>query len=140
MSSLPPSVKRSHEFEEPCKSLEDSFGGTLQTCHNILRAHLAAGEIPDPHMTPYEICEKVLNKHHEVIKKTERFLSLSSREDADIEILTESNLTKLLDLLPNRIRMEINVLSAPAANVKERRGRCRTWKYSSNWKTVTLLS
>ena len=65
--------------------------------------------------------KKTLDEHHEIIKKTEHFLSLSSEKDADIEILTESNLTKILDLLPNRIRVESDVLSAPATNLKERR-------------------
>ena len=128
MSSLPSSIKRDHKFEKICKALDDSFGGTLQTCHNILRAHLAAGEIPDPHMTPYEICERVLNKHHEAIKKTECFLSHSSREDTDIESSNEINLTKLLDLLPNRVWMESNVLSAPATNITERRNQYDTFK------------
>ena len=113
MSSKPPSVKRNREFNEICKSLEDNFGGVLKTSHNIMRAHLAAGEIPDPHTTPYEICGRALDKHHEIIEKTEHFLSLSSRKDADVEILTETNLMKLLDLLPNRIRMESDILDAP---------------------------
>ena len=118
---LPPSVKRNHEFEEICKSLEGSFGGTMKTSHNIVKNHLAAGKIPDPLKNPYEIYGKTLDEHHEIIKKTEHFLSLSSEKDADIEILTESNLTKILDLLPDRIRVESDVLSALATNIKERR-------------------
>ena len=60
-----------------------------------MRAHLAAGEIPDPHTTPYEICGRALDKHHEVIEKTEHFLNLSSRTDTDVEILTGTNLMRL---------------------------------------------
>ena len=115
--SLTPSVKRNHEFKEICESLEGRFGGTMKMSHNIVKTHLAAGKIPDPLKNPYEIYRKTLDEHHEIIKKTEHFLSLSSEKDADIEILTESNLTKILDLLPDRIRVE----SAPATNIKERR-------------------
>ena len=97
----------------------------MKTSHKIVRAHSAAGKIPDPLTTPYG---KTLDEHHEIIKKTEHFISLSSGKDADIEILTESNLTKLLDLLPNRIRMESDVLSAPATNIKERRIQYDTFK------------
>ena len=68
MLSLPPSVKRNHEFEEICKSLEGSFGGALKTSHNIVRAHLAAGKIPDPLTTPYEIYGKTLDEHPEIVK------------------------------------------------------------------------
>ena len=118
--SLQPSVKRDHEFEEICESLEGRFGGTMKTSHNIVKNHLAAGKISDPLKNPYEIYKKTLDEHHEIIKKTEHFLSLSSEKDADIEILTESNLTKILDLLPDRIRVENDVLSVPATNIKKK--------------------
>ena len=35
--SLPPSVKRDHEFEEICESLEGRLGGTMKTSHNIVK-------------------------------------------------------------------------------------------------------
>ena len=65
--------------------------------------------------------KKTLDEHHEIIKKTEHFLSLSSEKDADIEILTEPNWTKILDLLPNRIRVESEILNTPATNLEEKR-------------------
>ena len=69
-----------------------------------MRAHLAAGEIPDPYTTSYEICEKILEEHCDIIKNTKLFLSLSTDEDAAGNIFRGSNLTKLLELLPQRVR------------------------------------
>ena len=67
-SRLPSSVKHNRKFNKICNSLEDNFGGVLRTSSNIMRAHLAAGEIPDPHTTSYEICEKILEEHCEITK------------------------------------------------------------------------
>ena len=65
-----------------------------------MRTHLAAGEIPDPYTTSYETCGKILEEHCEIIKNTERFLSLSTGEDAAGSILTGINSMELIDLLP----------------------------------------
>ena len=59
-------------------------------------------------------------EHHEIFKKTERFLDLSAEKDADIEILSEPNWSKILDLLPGRIRVESKILNTPATNLKEK--------------------
>ena len=93
----------------------------MKTSYNIVKSHLTAGKIPDPLKNPYEIYKRTLDEHHEIIKKTEHFLSLSAKKDADIEILNDPNWSKILDLLPNRIRVESEILNAPATNLKERR-------------------
>ena len=93
----------------------------MKTSYNIVKSHLTAGKIPDPLKNPHEIYKRTLDEHHEIIKKTERFLSLSAKKDADIEILSDPNWSKILDLLPDRIRVESEILNAPATNLKENR-------------------
>ena len=63
--SLPPSVKRDHEFEEICESLESIFGGTMKTSYNIVKSHLTAGEIPNSLENPSEANKKSLDEHHD---------------------------------------------------------------------------
>ena len=81
---------------------------------------MTAGKIPDPLKNPYEIYKRTLDKHHEIIKKTEHFLSLSAEKDADAEMLSDPNWSKILDLLPNRIRVESEILNTPATNLEEK--------------------
>ena len=66
---------------------------------NIMNAHLKAGTIPDPHCYP-ESALKVLRGHFEVMEHASRFIELSNDKNAAGEIMTGSNLTKLLDCMP----------------------------------------
>ena len=88
MSRLPSSVKQNRKFNEICNSLEENFGGVLKTSINIMKAHEAANKIPDPHTSPSATCWKVLWKHCEILRNTERSLSLSTNKKPAIEIMT----------------------------------------------------
>ena len=48
LSRLPPFVKRNLEFEDICSSLKKNFRGALEASMNIMKAHEAANENPDP--------------------------------------------------------------------------------------------
>ena len=104
LSSLPPYVKREAKVEDLCSALKTVYGGAMKVSENIMNAHTAAGEIPEPFQNPVAALG-VLRGHYEVLEHAERFIKLSKDSNAASEIMTGGNLMKLLDLLPKRVRM-----------------------------------
>ena len=76
----------------------------MQASENIMKAHQNANIIPVPY-TSSTAALKVLRDHYEILEHTERFISLSTDKNAANEITTVENLKKLLNLLPQRVRM-----------------------------------
>ena len=76
----------------------------MKVSENIMNAHTAAEEIPEPFQNPVAAL-RVLRGHYEVLEHAERFIKSSNYSNAASEIMTGGNLTKLLDLLPKRLRM-----------------------------------
>ena len=94
-------------------------------------AHESANTIPDPH-TSSTAALKVLRNHYEIFEHTERFLSLTSEENAAQELMTGSNIRKLLDLLPQRVRM-----SDPNLGIVENNAERRHSQYEAIKKWIT---
>ena len=69
-----------------------------------MKAHENANVIPDPY-TSSTAALKVLRDHYEILEHTEQFISLSTDKNAANELTTGENLKKLLNLLPQRVRM-----------------------------------
>ena len=80
---------------------------------------MKAGVIPEPFSYP-EAALKILRGHYEVMEHAARFIELSNDQNAASEIMTEGNLTKILDLLPKRLRMTESDLVAAEMDVKKR--------------------
>ena len=100
---------------------------------NIMNAHLKAGTIPDPHYYP-EAALKVLHGHFEVMEHASRFIELSNDKNAAGEIMTGSNLTKILDFMPRRVRMANDDLEIAETDASKRTEQYMTVK---NWVTKT---
>ena len=88
-------------------------------CENIMNAHIRTGAVPDPFLYP-EAALKVLRGHYEVMEHAARFIELSNDENAASEIMTGGNLTKILDLLPKRLRMTESDLEVAETDAKKR--------------------
>ena len=119
LSNIPLSVKREAKVEEICLALTTVYGGAMKVSENIMNAHVKAGAIPDPHSYP-EAALKVLRGHYEVMEHAARFIELSNDENAASEIMTGGNLTKILDLLPKRLRMTESDLEVAETDAKKR--------------------
>ena len=76
----------------------------MKASENIMKAHITASLISDPYTSPTAAL-KVLRDHYEILEHTERFIKLSTDLNAASELKTGDNLRKLLDLLPQRVRM-----------------------------------
>ena len=63
---------------------------------------------------------KVLRGHFEVMEHAARFIKLSEDENAASEIMTGGNLTKILDLLPKRVRQDDDSLETAETNASRR--------------------
>ena len=48
LASIPPYVKRDAKVEDICSALKTVYGGAMKVSENIMNAHMAAGEIPEP--------------------------------------------------------------------------------------------
>ena len=103
----------------------------MKVSENIMNAHTQAGEIPEPFQFPAAAL-KVLRGHYEVLQHAARFIELSNDTNAPSEIMTGGNLTKILDLLPKRLRM-----TEPGLKVAETDVVKRTAQYMSIKKWVT---
>ena len=76
----------------------------MKASEKIMKAHITVSIIPDPY-TSSTAALKVLRDHYEILEHTERFISLSTDKNAASELMTGENLKKLLNLLPQRVRM-----------------------------------
>ena len=74
----------------------------------------------------------MLRNHYEIFEHTERFLNLTSEENAAQELMTGSNIRKLLDLLPQRVRM-----SDPNLGIVENNAVRRHIQYEAIRKWIT---
>ena len=119
LSNIPLSVKREAKLEEICSALKTVYGGAMKVSENIMSAHLQAGVIPEPFQFPAAAL-KVLRGHYEVLEHAARFIELSNDTNAASEIMTGGNLTKILDLLPKRLRMTEPDLEVAETDVKKR--------------------
>ena len=75
-----------------------------------MRAHELSGPIPDPHHKPLGSL-KVLQIHAEVLEHSDRYLLLTSEETAASNLMSGTNVETLLNLLPQRLRMDTEGLS-----------------------------
>ena len=73
LSSISPYVKRDAKVEDICSALKTVYGGAMKVSENIMNAHMAAGEIPEPFQFPVAAL-KVLRGHYEVLEHAERFI------------------------------------------------------------------
>ena len=48
ISSILPYAKREMKFEDICSALKTVYGGAMKASENIMNAHIAAGQIPEP--------------------------------------------------------------------------------------------
>ena len=53
------------KFEDICSALKTVYGGAMKASENIMNAHMAAGQIPEPFTQPVAAL-KVLRGHYEV--------------------------------------------------------------------------
>ena len=119
MARIPPDVKRDQKFEDICSSLKMFFQSSLVATKNIMVAHEFANTIPDPY-TSSTAALKVLRNHYEIFEHAERFISLTSEENAAQTLMTGSNVEKLLNLLPQRVRMSDPNLGILEVNEEKR--------------------
>ena len=70
----------------------------MRVSENIMNAHIAAGEIPEPFQFPAAAL-KVLRGHYEFLEHAARFIELSNDTNAASKIMSGGNLTKILDLI-----------------------------------------
>ena len=78
------------------------------------------GKIPDPSSHP-EAALKALRAHHECMEHASRFIDLSSDKSAEGEIMTGTNLKKILGLLPLRVRQEDDGFDKAETNATRRK-------------------
>ena len=62
----------------------------------------------------------VLRAHHKILQYTDHFISMSTDMNVASEILTRTNLKRLLKLLPQRVRMTDPKLGVAGTNTGER--------------------
>ena len=134
LTTIPILVKREAKFDDICSSLSAVYGGAMNFSANIMNAHVKAGTIPDPHLYP-DAALKVLRGHFEVMEHASRFIDLSHDKNAAGEIMTGSNLTKILDFMPRRMRCD-------NLEIAETDAHKRTIQYMAvkNWVTQTQKS
>ena len=119
LARIPPDVKRDQKFEDICSSLKMIFQSSLVATKNIMMAHEFASTIPDPY-TSSTAALKVLRTHYEILEHAERFISLTSEENAAQTLMTGSNVEQLLNLLPQRVRMSDANLGIVEVNEEKR--------------------
>ena len=85
-----------------------------------METHLKIGKIPDPSSHP-EAALKALRAHHECMEHASRFIDLSIDKNAEGEIMTGSNLKKILGFLPLRVRQEDDGFDKAETNATKRK-------------------
>ena len=92
-------------------------------------AHEKAGEIPDPHTkSGIQGTLRVLQLHSEVLDHADRFLKLTKEATAVSNLVSGANIQILLNLLPQRIRLDLSGLSKAVLDEGERRAQYKTIK------------
>ena len=120
LSSIPPTTKRDQLFDDICDELNKAYGGAIEVGFNIMETHLKVGKIPDPSSHP-EAALKALRDHHECMEHASRFIDLSIDKNAEGEIMTGSNLKKMLGFLPLRVRQEDDGFDKAETNATKRK-------------------
>ena len=90
-----------------------------------MTAHEKANTIPDPFQFPTASL-KVLMMHDEVFQNSNRFLELTPEINAGAELITGANIERLLSLLPQRVRMEVDNLNTVESTTEKRQAQYNT--------------
>ena len=106
LEKIPLEVKRVQKFEDIENYLKIFYQSSLVASKAIMKAHETASVIPDPHGSPTASL-KVLRAHAEVFENSDRFLQLTPESNAIATLTTGANVEKLLNLLPQRVRMKL---------------------------------
>jgi len=110
LARLPAEVKRDQSLEKIEEHLRFFYQSSLVATKAIMQAHELSGPIPDPHHKPLGSL-KVLQIHAEVQKHSDRYLMLTPEETAASNLMSGENVERLLNLLPQRVRMDTEGLS-----------------------------
>ena len=86
------------------------YQSSLVATKAIMQAHERSGPIPDPHFKPLGSL-KVLQIHAEIREHSDRYLSLTPEETAASNLMSGANVETILNLLPQRVRMDKEGLS-----------------------------
>ena len=103
LSKIPSEVKREQNFEDIERHLKRYYQSSIYATVAVMKAHAAAGIIPDPHLVPTAALT-TLRAHAEVFENTDRFLQLTSEVNTRAMLTTGANVQMLLQLLPSRVR------------------------------------
>ena len=98
---------------EQMRQLIENATGAIETAIMIMKAHKAAGVIPDPYEDPV-MALKVLRAHQEILQHADRCMSIDM--NVAREILTGVNLLRMLELFPQRVRMDEKLLGVASTD------------------------
>ena len=105
------------------------YGDSLKVSELIMIEHKKAGEIPDPHnKNGIQGALRRLQLHAEVLDHADRFLALTEEETAESNMVSGTNIQNLLNLLPQRVRVDIEGMSKAVPDEKERKIQYKKFK------------
>ena len=129
-SRIPAHIQRQPDMDTIENQLTDYYGDSLAVSKLIMLAHEKAGEIPDPHTkSGIQGTLRVLQLHSEILEHADRFLKLTKEATAVSNLVSGANIQILLNLLPQRIRLDLSGLSKA---VLDERARRNLYKISRN--------
>ena len=99
------------------KQLIKNTKGAIEAVIMIMKAHEDASVILDPYKDPATALKR-LRAHHEILQHADQFMSVDTNVAS--EILTGVTLMRLLELLPQRVRMEEKLLSVASTDTEEK--------------------
>ena len=124
---LPADVARDQDLDKIEKNLLRYYESSLVATKAIMQAHERTGTIPDPHERTQGLL-KVLQLHAEIIEHSDRYLSLTPEKTAASNLMNGANVETLLNLLPQRVRMDTEGLSKVELDEHRRKAQYETFK------------
>ena len=122
-------TQRNPDIDEIEKQLIAYYGDSLKVSELIMMEHKKAGEIPDPHnKNGIQATLRILQLHSEVLDYAERFLALTEEETAESNMVSGTNIQILLNLLPQRVRVDIEGMSKAVLDEKKRKNQYEKFK------------
>ena len=119
---IPAHVLRQPDMDTIENQLTDHYGDSLAVSKLIMQAHERVGEIPDPHTrSGIQGTLRVLQLHSEILEHANRFLELTKEATAASNLVSGANIETLLNLLPQRIRLDLSGLTKAVLDEEERR-------------------
>ena len=129
---------RDQDLDKIQKSLLRYYESSLVATKAIMQAHERIGTIPDPHeRAGLQGTLKVLQLHAEVIDNSDRYLALTPEKTAASNLMNGANVETLLNLLPQRVRMDTPGLSKVELDEYRRKTQYKTFK---DWIDTTKLN